>query len=90
MKGVTIAVSTRPNGAVAEVWFAMAVTVPVVAGDPATVGRRPASARYGLTRPCASNAAWVSGIRAAHSASIFSATIAISRCGKLGKRLSSY
>src|SRR5689334_9938637 len=47
---------------------------------------RPASAlAQGATRPLASKAACVSGMIFAHSASIFSATISISRCGKDGE-----
>src|SRR2546430_1905815 len=41
---------------------------------------------YGATRPLALYAAWVSGISSAHSASILSATMAISRCGNDGVR----
>src|SRR3954447_17846413 len=45
---------------------------------------RSGGGRYGATRPFACHAAYVSGISSARCASIFSATISISRCGNDG------
>ena len=52
-------------------------------------GRAPRGAAHGATRWLRSNAAWLIGMSLAHAASIFSATISISRCGNDGNAESS-